>query len=280
MPLPTDMTVLAVADALNCSAPTVRQLFDDGKLSAHVEWRGSRRHLRFAGSDVQAFLDAHGPYGRRGRAGDAEVALLRAEVASLRALVTDRSGGDADAGGSAGGGAGVRVETAEILADPALMAAIREGLADAAAGRTYSHGDVAEEVLGRQWHEDLERGRPRQHRDPGRVLDPLLDDRDPVAWRAASEQRSLSTGRSARATWLTLEWEAPGQDGFGYKSHPGMHAVASPTERPIAGPREADARIAAIRASVAALNAADPDVRVMWGAASRTTARMGRSRSQ
>lgn len=100
MPLPTDMTVSAVADALNCSAPTVRQLFDDGKLSAHVEWRGSRRHLRFAGSDVQAFLDAHGPYERRGRAGDAEVASLRAEVESLRALVTGGSGAmrDADAG--------------------------------------------------------------------------------------------------------------------------------------------------------------------------------------
>lgn len=90
MPLPTDMTVPAVADALNCSAPTVRQLFEDGKLSAHVEWRGTRRHLRFAGSDVQAFLDAHGTYTRRGGSGGAEVAALRAEVASLRALVTGR----------------------------------------------------------------------------------------------------------------------------------------------------------------------------------------------
>lgn len=102
MALPTDMTVPAVAHALGCTPPTVRQLFDDGKLSARSEWRGGRRHLRFAGSDVEAFLDTHGPYVQRGRFKDAEVAALREEVESLRALVMDRAGvrGDVDAAAS------------------------------------------------------------------------------------------------------------------------------------------------------------------------------------
>lgn len=129
MPLPTDMTVPAVADALGCSAPTVRQLFDNGKLSARADWRGGRRYLRFAGSDVQAFLDTHGPYVKRGGSGDTEVEALRAEVKALRALVMGRSGATRDgATGDGSTGAAERVVALEevVLLQRAAMAANQE----------------------------------------------------------------------------------------------------------------------------------------------------------